>query len=74
MIWEGGKPWKIKLSLLGLQVEVLRVRLLSHNLSMTVLKACHRVKIIKQDDYYKDQSDKTMEERVKTNYRSSICL
>ena len=26
------------------------------------------VKIIKQDDYYQDQSDKTMEERVKTNY------
>ena len=24
--------------------------------------------IIRQDDYYKDQSDKTMEERVKTNY------
>lgn len=31
-------------------------------------KGNHRVKIIKQDDYYKDQSDKTMEERVKTNY------
>lgn len=31
-------------------------------------KGSHRVKIIKQDDYYKDQSDKTMEERVKTNY------
>jgi len=26
------------------------------------------VKIIKQDDYYKDQSDKTMEERTKTNF------
>lgn len=26
------------------------------------------VVIIRQDDYYKDQSDKTMEERVKTNY------
>ncbi len=24
--------------------------------------------IIRQDDYYKDQSDKTMEERAKTNY------
>lgn len=31
-------------------------------------KGNHRVKIIKQDDYYKDQSHKTMEERVKTNY------
>ena len=27
-------------------------------------KGSHRVKIIKQDDYYKDQSDKTMEERL----------
>ena len=26
------------------------------------------VRIIRQDDYYKDQSDKTMEERVATNY------
>ena len=26
------------------------------------------VVIIRQDDYYKDQSEKTMEERVKTNY------
>ncbi len=26
------------------------------------------VRIIRQDDYYKDQSDKPMEERVKTNY------
>jgi uridine kinase len=26
------------------------------------------VLIIKQDDYYKDQSDKPMEERIKTNY------
>ena len=26
------------------------------------------VLIIRQDDYYKDQSDKPMEERVKTNY------
>lgn len=26
------------------------------------------VSIIRQDDYYKDQSDKTMEERIKTNY------
>lgn len=26
------------------------------------------VVIIRQDDYYKDQSDKTMEERVQTNY------
>lgn len=31
-------------------------------------KGDHKVKIIKQDDYYKDQSDKTMEERRKTNY------
>lgn len=28
----------------------------------------HQVVIIKQDDYYKDQSDLPMEERVKTNY------
>lgn len=27
-----------------------------------------RVLVIRQDDYYKDQSDKPMEERVKTNY------
>ena len=26
------------------------------------------VRIIRQDDYYKDQSDKPMEERIKTNY------
>ena len=26
------------------------------------------VSIIRQDDYYKEQSDKTMEERIKTNY------
>ena len=26
------------------------------------------VVIIRQDDYYKDQKNKTMEERVKTNY------
>lgn len=26
------------------------------------------VSIIRQDDYYKNQSDKTMEERIKTNY------
>lgn len=31
-------------------------------------KGYHKVKIIKQDDYYKDQSHKSMEERVKTNY------
>lgn len=31
-------------------------------------KGNHCVRIIKQDDYYKDQSQKTMEERVKTNY------
>lgn len=28
----------------------------------------HSVLIIRQDDYYKDQSDKPMEERLKTNY------
>lgn len=28
----------------------------------------HKVKIIKQDDYYKDQSHLNFEERVKTNY------
>lgn len=27
-----------------------------------------RVLVIRQDDYYKDQSDKPMEERIKTNY------
>lgn len=26
------------------------------------------VRIIRQDDYYKDQSEKTMEERIRTNY------
>lgn len=31
-------------------------------------KGKHRVSIVKQDDYYKDQSDKPMEERIKTNY------
>lgn len=31
-------------------------------------KGYHKVKIIKQDDYYKDQSHMTLEERVKTNY------
>lgn len=31
-------------------------------------KGNHQVKIIKQDDYYKDQSNKTLQERVKTNY------
>ena len=31
-------------------------------------KGNHKVKIIKQDDYYKDQIHLTFEERVKTNY------
>lgn len=31
-------------------------------------KGHHKVKIIKQDDYYKDQSHLTFEQRVKTNY------
>jgi len=31
-------------------------------------KGHHKVKIIKQDDYYKDQSHMAFEERVKTNY------
>lgn len=31
-------------------------------------KNSNSVTIIKEDDYYKDQSDMTMEERVKTNY------
>lgn len=31
-------------------------------------KGNHKVKIIKQDDYYKNQSHLTFEERVKTNY------
>lgn len=31
-------------------------------------EATQSVVIIRQDDYYKDQSEKTMEERVKTNY------
>ncbi len=31
-------------------------------------KGNHRVMILKQDDYYKDQSHKTLEERAKTNY------
>ncbi len=31
-------------------------------------KDSHTIKIIKQDDYYKDQTHLTMEERVKTNY------
>lgn len=31
-------------------------------------KGNHKVKILKQDDYYKDQSHLTYEERVKTNY------
>lgn len=31
-------------------------------------KGNHKVRVIKQDDYYKDQSHKTMEERIKTNY------
>ena len=28
----------------------------------------HKVKIMKQDDYYKDQSHMAFEERTKTNY------
>lgn len=31
-------------------------------------KGNHKVKILKQDDYYKDQSDLTYEERTQTNY------
>lgn len=31
-------------------------------------KGNHKVKIIKQDDYYKDQSHLTFEERIQTNY------
>lgn len=31
-------------------------------------KGSHTIKIIKHDDYYKDQTHMTMEERVKTNY------
>lgn len=31
-------------------------------------KGTHKVKMIKQDDYYNDQSSKTMIERQKTNY------
>ncbi len=31
-------------------------------------KGKHKVIIVKQDDYYKDQSDKPMSERLKTNY------
>ncbi len=31
-------------------------------------KGNHKVYIVKQDDYYKDQSHLSMEERVKTNY------
>lgn len=31
-------------------------------------KGYHKVKIIKQDDYYKDQSHLPFEERIKTNY------
>ena len=31
-------------------------------------KGHHKVKILKQDDYYKDQSHLSFEERVKTNY------
>ena len=31
-------------------------------------KGSHSIKIIKHDDYYKDQSHMTMEQRVKTNY------
>lgn len=31
-------------------------------------KGNHKVKILKQDDYYKDQSHLTYEERTKTNY------
>lgn len=31
-------------------------------------KGSHTIKIIKHDDYYKDQSHMTMEQRVKTNY------
>ncbi|MCD7949964.1 MAG: uridine kinase [Erysipelotrichaceae bacterium] len=31
-------------------------------------KGQHQVRIIKQDDYYKDQSNLSFEERVKTNY------
>lgn len=31
-------------------------------------KGNHKVRILKQDDYYKDQSDLTFEERIQTNY------
>ncbi|MEG0452499.1 MAG: uridine kinase [Coprobacillus sp.] len=31
-------------------------------------KGNHKVRILKQDDYYKDQSHLTFEERIKTNY------
>lgn len=31
-------------------------------------KGYHKVKILKQDDYYKDQSNLPFEERIKTNY------
>ena len=31
-------------------------------------KGHHKVKILKQDDYYKDQSHLSFEERAKTNY------
>lgn len=33
-----------------------------------VFQGNHKVKIIKQDDYYKDQSHLSFEERTKTNY------
>lgn len=34
----------------------------------------HNVTVIKHDDYYKDQSDMTMEERVKANYDHPFSL
>ncbi|MCF0114558.1 MAG: uridine kinase [Erysipelotrichaceae bacterium] len=42
---------------------------IARKLEETFMDETHKsVLIIRQDDYYKDQSEKSMEERVKTNY------
>ncbi|MBO6047353.1 MAG: uridine kinase [Erysipelotrichaceae bacterium] len=38
------------------------------NIVYDAFKGRHQLCVLKQDDYYKDQSDKPMEERVLTNY------
>jgi uridine kinase len=68
MIWEGRLKMNDKAIIIGIAGGSASGKTSIAAKVYEAFEEKHQVVIIKQDDYYKDQSDLPMEERVKTNY------